>query len=311
MQSFGSGNVNCWNATNSYNTITLSSSAITVNKTDEEDNQIKQWLSPLEPRYRHQSVQANRVDGVGGWILERNEFFRWSGSQAAPKQAVLFCYGHPGVGKTHIRSARRLSYKWTSLTASNISSLVIDSLCDQVRNRDIAVAGLYCDYLAQEQQSTTNMLGAILKQLLERDGIPQSVRQAFRVEKMGFGGRAVQILDLMKILKTTIASLPEVFICIDGLDECLPNNRRELLESLQSIAQASPTTRMFLSGRPHIRDEITRYFAEAIMIAVVPTIEDIKRYLEMRLDRDTTPSAMDSKLRARIMSVIPRKISQM
>ena len=193
----------------------------------------------------------------------------------------------------------------------NISSLVIDWLCDQVRNRDIAVAGLYCDYLSQEQQSATNMLGAILKQLLERDGIPQPVRQAFRMEKRGFGGRAVQLLNLVEILKTTITSLPQVFICIDALDECLPNNRRDLLESLQSIAQASPTMRMFLSGRPHIRDEITRYFAEAIMIAVVPTIGDIRRYLEMRLDRDTTPSAMDSKLRAWIMSVIPRKISQM
>ena len=65
----------------------------------------------------------------------------------------------------------------------NVSSLVIDSLCDQVRNRDIAVASLYCDYSAQKQQSATNMLGAILKQLLEIDAIPQDVRQAFRVGK--------------------------------------------------------------------------------------------------------------------------------
>jgi len=44
----------------------------------------------------------------------------------------------------------------------NISSLVIDWLCNQARDGDIAVAGLYCDYLAQEQQSVTNILGAIL-----------------------------------------------------------------------------------------------------------------------------------------------------
>ena len=122
--------------------------------------------------------------------------------------------------------------KWISLTASKISSLVIDWLCDQVRNRDIAVAALYCDYLAQEEQSTTSILGAILKQLLERDGIPEPLRQVFHKEKRGFGGRAVQLSDLVKILKTTIALLPEVFICIDALDECLPKNRRELLGSL-------------------------------------------------------------------------------
>ena len=156
-----------------------------------------------------------------------------------------------------------------------------------------------------------NMLGAILNQLLERDGIPEPLRRVFRKGKRGFGGRALQLSDLVGILGTTIASLPEVFICIDGLDECLPKNRRELLESLRDIVRASPTTRVFLSGRPHIRDEVEGYFTEAVMIAIVPTIGDIKRYLEMRLDRDSTPRAMDHYLRAKILTVIPRNISQM
>jgi len=173
------------------------------------------------------------------------------------------------------------------------------------------VAGLYCDYLAQKEQSAKNMLGAILKQLLERDGIPEPLRQFFRKEKRGFGGRAVQLLDLVEMLKIALTSLPEVFICVDGLDECLPNNRRELLESLRDIVRAFPTTRVFLSGRPHIRDEIKKYFTGAVMIAVIPTIGDIERYLEMRLDRDPTPSAMDHDLRVEIMRIIPRAISQM
>jgi len=189
--------------------------------------------------------------------------------------------------------------------------LVIDWLCDQVRNRDIAVTGLYCDYFAQEQQSAPNILGAILKQLFERDGIPEPLRLVFHKEKRAFGGRAAQLSDLVEMLKAVLTSLPEVFICIDGLDECLPNNRRELLESLREIVGASPTTRVFLSGRPHIRDEVKRYFTWAVMIVVVPTIRDIERYLSMRLDRDPTPSAMDDNLRAEIMRVIPRNISQM
>jgi len=173
------------------------------------------------------------------------------------------------------------------------------------------VAGLYCDYLAHEEQSATNMLGTILKQLFERGGIPESLRQAFRKEKSGFGGRALQLLGLVKILKMTIRSLPEVFICIDGLDECLPKNRRELLESLQDIVRASAITRVFLSGRPHIRDEVKSHFARGFMVFITPTIKDIERYLEMRLDKDATPHAMDDSLRIEIMSVIPRKISQM
>ena len=110
MRSFGSGNVDCANVTNSYNnTITMHGKTITVDKTDDPDNQIKQWLSPLEPRHRHQSVQTNRVDGVGDWLLGRNEFREWSGNQGITEQAILFGYGDPGVGKTYIRSVTELS----------------------------------------------------------------------------------------------------------------------------------------------------------------------------------------------------------
>lgn len=92
---FGSGNVDCGNITNSYNNVT-------VNNAD-EDNQIKQWLSPLNPQYRHHSVRTSRVDGVGGWFLEMKEFQAWSGGQGVPKHTILFCHGDPGVGKTHTR----------------------------------------------------------------------------------------------------------------------------------------------------------------------------------------------------------------
>lgn len=105
MQSFGSGNLNCGNTTGSHNNLTF----ITLNRTDDEDNRIKKWLSPLQPEHTHESVRAKRVKGVGSWLLEKDKFREWSGSQGISKQAVLFCYGHPGVGKTYIRLVRKPS----------------------------------------------------------------------------------------------------------------------------------------------------------------------------------------------------------
>ena len=171
------------------------------------------------------------------------------------------------------------------------------------------MAALYCDYVDQEKQSITNILGAILTQLFASDGIREPVQQAFGRAKLG--GRAAKLSDLMEMLKATIALLQRVFICIDALDECLPGIRLKLLQSLQEIARASPTTRVFLTGRPHVCDEVKRYFPEAIMIPITPTLGDIETFLKMRLDEDPTPTAMDQKLRAEIMWVIPRKISQM
>ena len=129
------------------------------------------------------------------------------------------------------------------------SSLVIDSLCDQAEGKDIAVVGLYCDFLAQEEQSTANMLGAMVKQLANRGGIPKHTREAFQKAKKEFGGRGLRLLDMIDILKKAITSLPRLFICIDGLDECTTKHRRDLMESLQEIVRVSPGPRVFLTGR--------------------------------------------------------------
>ena len=193
----------------------------------------------------------------------------------------------------------------------NNSSLVVDSLCDKARGKNAAVVGLYCGFLSQQEQSTINMLGAILKQLASRGDIPEHIREAFRKAKAEFGGRGLRLPDMLEILKKTITSLQRIFVCIDALDELAPKHRRDLLESLQEIAQASPCMRIFLTGRPHINDEIVECFSKAVKIPISPTQDDIKGYLVMRLKGDTTPRAMDDRLRADIMRVIPEKISEM
>jgi len=195
------------------------------------------------------------------------------------------------------------------LTARNISSLVIDSLCDRAQEDNIAVIGLYCDYLSQQEQTTTNILGALLKQLVGRGGIPDHLRAAFQKGKKEFGGRGPRLADLMGMLKTVIASLPQVFICLDALDECMPKRFPEILESLRDILRESPGTRLFLTGRPHVREDVQRYFPKAVVIPINPNRNDIRSYIEMRLDRDSEPEAMSNDLRADIVRVILEKIS--
>ena len=69
-------------------------------------------------------------------------------------------------------------------------------------------------------------------------------------------------------------------------------------------------TRIFLTGRPHVQDEIIKWFGKVITIPLSPTNGDIVSYLEMKLDRDTDPDVMDGDLRADIMGVVPGEISE-
>ena len=203
---------------------------------------------------------------------------------------------------------RILGKTWVQLTARNTSSLVIDSLCDQAVSEEIAVAGLYYDFLAQQEQTITNMMGAILKQLVGRGDIPIDLREAFHKGKKEFGGRGPLFADLVQMLRRTIASIPQVFICIDALDECLVKNLLELLESLRDIVQKCPKTRVFLTGRPHVKEAIRKYFTEVAVMPISPSTEDVRDYLDMRLDMDDEPEAMSENLRREIVRTILEKM---
>ena len=217
---------------------------------------------------------------------------------------VIQVWGRPISGNTG-----NYGRKPTSLTARNFSSLVIDHFYGG--ERDITVIGLYCDYLDREEQTTSNMLGAMLKQLLRSGNIPEYIRRAFEHGKGHFGGVRPEAPELLKMLTLAIRQRPWVVICIDGLDESLPGHRTDLLLALQTIVRESPNVRLFLTGRPFIRSEVEKYFPSVDNISVGPTREDAQAFLRMKLDRDPEPDAMDESLRADIMEIIPNKISEM
>ena len=194
---------------------------------------------------------------------------------------------------------------------SNISSLVIDSLCDGPCEEDIAIAMFYCDFRDQQQQTTTNIMGAILKQLVVRGKVLENVRTAFQKAKTEVGGRGLRLPDMVQMLKQAVAALPRVFICIDALDECLPKYLVELLGSLKNILEKLPRVRVFVTGRPQVESEISRYFAISVVVPISPKEHDIRRYLEKKLEMDTEPDAMSDALRADILRIVPERTSQM
>ena len=85
----------------SYTAISVSNN---VTVADDRSN-ILAWLSPLDPRSRHQDIQDRRVENTGEWLLETEEFRSWHAGSKRDESVnrVLFCYGGPGVGKTYIR----------------------------------------------------------------------------------------------------------------------------------------------------------------------------------------------------------------
>ena len=196
------------------------------------------------------------------------------------------------------------------LTSRDVSSSVIERLGNEAGTRNSTVACFYFDYAARKEQSLTNVLGALLKQVVKGlDETPQEISRAYQNRNSVIGGGGPPLADILTMLQSTSSKKP-TFICIDALDECIEGYRVKLLDSLNQILEKSPGTRIFVTGRPYIRPEIRKSLAGRVAnIAVGPKRGDIIRYLNTRLDEDTKPDAMDPRLKEDILRQIPEDIS--
>ena len=188
----------------------------------------------------------------------------------------------------------------------NDSSLVIDKLCDEAIEGDPTVACFYFDFAARNEQSPVNMLGSLLRQLVSGPGeVPEAIARDFRKEKMSIGGRGLQVSGVLNMFQT-ITITRRVLICVDALDECVPEHRMVVLESLGQILQGSPSTRLFMTGRPHVRSEVERELGGAATFMFIRATEDgVLKFLREKLRKDTIPNMMSSRLEGDIMESIP------
>ena len=198
------------------------------------------------------------------------------------------------------------------LTRGDGSSLVVDRLCDLTKGQNTAVTCFYFDFAARKEQTTTSMLGSLLRQVIGgMERVPEEISLALQEQKKVVSGRKPQLGDIVKMLQL-VTSSQRIFMVIDALDESTAVQRFRLFNSLKEILEKSPTARIFVTGRPHIRAEIESRLAGLVTsVAVGPARDDILRFLRFKLTEDETPDAMDENLEAEILEKIPGAVSEM
>jgi len=177
----------------------------------------------------------------------------------------------------------------------------------------MAVLSLFCDYQVRKAQSAVNMIGSLLSQVaLGAVGNIGEIQNAFEKSKQG-GGKGLRLPGMVKLFVETICSLKRVYICVDAMDELLPQHRSEFLRALPLIIRRAPNTRLFLTGRPHIRGELDKHLAKgAYTIHIVPDQGDISRYLSQRMDNDDDQDpGLTENLRNDIMKTMLENGSEM
>ena len=158
------------------------------------------------------------------------------------------------------------------------------------------------------------MIGSLLRQIaLGEVGFVGEIKSAFEKSRKS-GGKGLLLSEMRELFAKTIGSLDQVYICVDAMDELVPEHRSELLRTLKQIVKEAPNTRLFLTGRPHIRRELEKYLTEgAYTIHIVPDKGDIARYLSRKMDDDDArdPDLMTENLKNDIMKTMLEKTSEM
>ena len=158
------------------------------------------------------------------------------------------------------------------------------------------------------------MIGGLLRQIAlgEVENVGE-IQNAFKKSRQG-GGKGLRLPEMQELFVKTIGSLDRAYICVDAMDELLPQHRSEFLRALQQIIQEASNTRLFVTGRPHIRGELDRNLTRrAYTIHIVPNQGDIARYLCRKIEEanDRDPGLMTENLRNDIMKIMQEKASEM
>ena len=164
----------------------------------------------------------------------------------------------------------------------------------------IGLGYIYCDYRDQKEQTTENILGAVLKQLLGLlPEIPESVLKLYG--EWVSQGKPLSLTNAVDLLGIACAQFSRVYVCLDALDEL--ENLRGLLEQLRDSPYSMQT---FITGRYHVKGTVQEYLTEGQSISITAHESDIQRFIEHEIGgpNDAEPDAMDERLRKDILEKV-------
>ncbi|KAK9776060.1 hypothetical protein SCAR479_07280 [Seiridium cardinale] len=247
--------------------------------TDEHLKPILKWLVGISDLHFHQKQeQYFRIAQIAP--TTDNSYLAWRDGDIRQ----LWCYGHPGVGKTIL------------------ASVIIDDLKNEIRKKDSidlhrrGCIYVYFNYQERDRQIPAMLLANILTQLIQIQGrFSNETRDAFKA----YRGReeSPSQEEYLRLIKAELTAFREVFLVMDALDECpseiVDNERYQFLEA---ICELSLKVKATFTSRPQ------RSFYEPLEpeaeISITTRHDDLENLVNIRLDESKSLKAfVDGKLK--------------
>ncbi|KFZ16979.1 hypothetical protein V502_04810, partial [Pseudogymnoascus sp. VKM F-4520 (FW-2644)] len=248
---------------------------------------ITDWLSSTDFPAQQADFIGRRAEGTGQWFVVSPEFTNW----LQETKQNLFCPGIPGAGKTMI------------------ATIAVDHIWKAFQGDNVGVAYVYCDYKRRETQTATDLLAAILKQLVqERPLYGEPVASLY---KRHANRRTHPSLDEIRTaLNYVLNNYSKSYIIIDALDECTDSDgtRSELLTILKNL---QATTDISLMATSRFDARIEQSFQGSTMLEIRASDADVTRFVAGHIRRLPKCVRRDPELQAEIQDGIVQAVDGM
>jgi ankyrin repeat protein len=196
------------------------------------------WVSPLNFVARQSQFFRDHHEGTCKWFLDCEDFRGWKESE----NAVLFCPGIPGAGKTFL----------SSIVVNELDKL---RLSEKGGVKDSAILMLYCKWDDSQSQSIDCLLASLIKQVAQRYGlVSEETSKMFSMHSTADTSPGRE--EYLTVLNAELNRFPKTFIVVDGLDELREERSRLLL--IETLTSMNLKINLMVTSRPV--DSITRHF---------------------------------------------------
>jgi Cdc6-like AAA superfamily ATPase len=186
---------------------------------DQQEQRIRNWLSPLNFVAQQKAIYENHCSGTGAQFLQSKQLDVWRKNPGS----TMWCRGPPGAGKTYL------------------SSIIVHELQeDSQAEYDIGLV-VYCRYDDPDCQDLANIVGDLLKQCLKDRQVPDALVELFRTNSPTDTRPTFEAL--LPILFEQLKTYRKCYIVIDALDELANSNDRSLLVAALRRFQTTDGTR--------------------------------------------------------------------
>lgn len=170
------------------------------------------------------------------------------------------------------------------------------------------LAFFYCDGNSQDASDSTIIFSSLLKQLVNQWFSERCNLPILEAEKDRLSG-STSLSHVLSSLKWIFQHFSDVFLVIDGVDEC--SDRQEFCESLALLVE-NHTIKVLVTSRPEHDIATAAVFMGQPVLNIEEAVKyDISTHVSCYIEKDRKLKRLRAELKAEILKQITAKCDGM